>query len=79
MRIDFNKIKLFAKENKIDIFYVAAMILVVGFTISAFIWSVNIVLKAVNAAFAIIPQDISSEILSFDSETFEKISKYLKL
>lgn len=76
--IDFNKIKFFIKENKIDIFYVAAMILAIGSALVVFVWSMNIVLKAVNAAFAIIPQKMDSEIMRFDLESFEKISKKFK-
>ncbi|MBI5306577.1 LytR C-terminal domain-containing protein [Candidatus Wolfebacteria bacterium] len=73
--MDFTKIKFFIKENKIDIFYVAAMILAISLAIAIFVWSMDIVLKAVNAAFAIVPQKIESEILRFDVDDFQKISK----
>ncbi|MBI4993403.1 LytR C-terminal domain-containing protein [Candidatus Wolfebacteria bacterium] len=79
MNIDFEKIKVWIKENKIDIFYIAAMLLVIILTISVFFWSMNIILKAVNAVFAIIPQDVSADVLKFDLENFEKISKRMNI
>ncbi len=72
------KIKL-SKEGWKDISYIAATIIVVAVIAGFFIWSVKIVISAIDAAFFGINQNIFSEILSFDLIKFAKIAPRLNI
>ncbi len=80
MTTQSDKIKIWLKENKLDIFYGAATIVVLVATISVFIWSVNIVLDVVNSVFSSAVQDKAmTETSSFDLAGLNKISGRLNV
>lgn len=67
------KIKL-SKEGWRDILYIATTVIIIAIIAGFFIWSMRIIVQAINTAFFGINQDISSEILSFDLIGFNKIA-----
>jgi len=76
----FNKIKIIfkSKEARRDAAYAAATIAIIALTVGLFVWSVNIVLRAVDAAFVIGgEEDISSEVLSFNLKGFAEVAPLL--
>ena len=78
MKKFLEKIKL-SKELWRDILYITATVIIIAIIAGFFIWSIRIIIKAVNAAFFKINQDISSEILSFDLVGFAKIAPRLNI
>lgn len=72
------KIKL-SKEGWRDILYIVATVIIIAIITGFFIWSMRIIIKAINTAFFGINQDISSEILSFDLIGFNKIAPRLNI
>ncbi len=74
MDISFKKIKSIPKEKKRDALYMAATLVVIILIIGIFVFSLNIVIRAIDAAFVIGGEDVSSEILSFNLDDFVKIA-----
>lgn len=77
MNLSFFKIKLISKEKKRDALYMAAMLVIIILIIGIFIFSLNIVIRAIDAAFINGGEDVSSEILSFNLNDFAKIASRL--
>lgn len=77
MNISFKKLKSIPKEKKRDALYMAATLVIIILVIGIFIFSVNIVIRAIDAAFVIGGEDVSSEILSFNLDNFAKIASRL--
>jgi len=77
MKIDFKSI-FKSKEKRRDAAYAAATIAIIALTIGLFIWSVNVVLRAVDAAFVIGgEEDVSSAVLSFNLKGFTDVAPLL--
>ncbi|MEK7062181.1 MAG: hypothetical protein AAB940_00360 [Patescibacteria group bacterium] len=77
MDLSFKKFKLISKEKKRDALYMAATLIIVILITGIFIFSLNIVLRAIDAAFVIGGEDVSSEILSFNLDDFAKVASRL--
>jgi len=76
----FNKIKIIfkSKEARRDAVYAAATMAIIALTVGLFVWSVNIVLRAVDATFVIGgEEDISSEVLFFNLKGFAEVAPLL--
>ena len=65
----------FSKEKLRDVFYISAMIVIVGLVVGSFIWSTTIIFKAVDAVFIFNKKE--PEILSFNFEEFAKTAPRL--
>ena len=80
MELPLDKIKsFFKKENRQDVLYVLATVLIVGAVAFLFIWSMSIVYKVVDAAFLVNQKDIGEDILKFDFDGFKKIASRLRI
>lgn len=77
MDLSFKKIKLISKEKKRDVLYMTVTLIIVILITGIFIFSLNIVLRAIDATFVIGGEDVSSEILSFDLDNFAKVASRL--
>lgn len=67
------KIKYLWRRQNRDILYVFFMILIFGLIAGLFIWSMSIIIRAVDAAFVVSQQE-SFEVLSFDFGEFAKVA-----
>ena len=65
----------FSKEKLRDVFYISAMIVIVGLVVGSFIWSTTIIFKAVDAVF--IFNEKEQGISSFNLEEFAKVAPRL--
>ena len=65
----------FSKEKLRDVFYISAMIVIVGLVVGSFIWSTTIIFKAVDAVF--IFNEKEPGISSFNLEEFAKVAPRL--
>lgn len=76
MNLIFN-LKSISKEKWRDVSYIAATVIIIAITIGLFVWSLNVVLRAVDVSFATDGENVSSEVLSFNLEEFAKIAPLL--
>ncbi len=67
--------KIFSKEKRKDVFYIFAMIVVVGLVVGSFIWSMIVIFRAVDAVFIFNKKE--QGVFSFDFEEFAKVAPRL--
>ncbi len=65
----------FSKEKLRDVFYISAMIIIVGLVVGSFIWSMTVIFKAVDAVFIFNKKEQKN--FSFDFEEFAKVAPRL--